>query len=182
MLVRLGDVGVVCVLNDAGAAVNAVMETLRKLTGPLAPLQWREVLAHLSYANILLKNRPRFHTTFGRHDGSLTISADVPARIELLDFAAPDFGNILYSVLSSALEVVPFAEQAFELTTLDLMECQAAVLTELYVSKLVLEMPWRFDTKVVEDLAPLWAWSHLGTNSRRDLFPMNQWCLIRTSC
>ncbi len=66
LMVRLGDVGVACVLNDACAAVNATMDSLQKLTGPLAPLQWREVLAHFSYANILLKNRPRFHTTIVR--------------------------------------------------------------------------------------------------------------------
>jgi len=110
LMLRLGDIGVACVLNDACAALNATMESLQKFTGPLAPLQWREVLAHFSYANILLKNRPRFHTTIDRHDGLLTISGDVPSQIEMLDFVAPDFGHILYSVLSSALDVVPFPE------------------------------------------------------------------------
>jgi hypothetical protein len=110
LMVRLGDIGVVCVLNDACAALNAAMETLQKFTGPLAPLQWREVLTHFSYANILLKNRPRFHTTIDRDNGALTISADVESQIELLDFVAPDFGHILYSVLSSALDIVPFPE------------------------------------------------------------------------
>ena len=110
MMVRLGDIGVVCVLNDACAALNATMESLQKITGPLAPLQWREVLAHFSYANILLKNRPRFHTTIDRQDAPLTISADVPPELELLDFVPADFGNVLYSVLSSALDIVPFPE------------------------------------------------------------------------
>jgi len=110
MMVRLGDVGVVCVLNDACAALNVVMEMLQKFTGPLAPLQWREVLAHFAYANIRLKNRPRFHTTIDRHNGSLTISADVAEEIELVDFVASDFGHALYSVLSSVLDVVPFPE------------------------------------------------------------------------
>lgn len=40
----------------------------------------------------------------------VTISADVPSEIELLDFNTPDFGEILYAVLSSALDVVPFPE------------------------------------------------------------------------
>jgi hypothetical protein len=36
-------IGVVCVLTDACAALNATMDILQKFSGPLAPLQWREV-------------------------------------------------------------------------------------------------------------------------------------------
>lgn len=86
----------------------------------------------------------------------------------------PDFTRDL---LSRETEDSPqyarlIAEQAFELTTLDLMECHAAVLTELYVSKLVLEMPWRFDTKVVEDLAPLFRVNQMQAPYRRALEAM----------
>jgi hypothetical protein len=40
----------------------------------------------------------------------LTISAEVLAELEFLDFVPSDFGNVLYSVLSSVLDVVPFPE------------------------------------------------------------------------
>jgi hypothetical protein len=111
LLVRLGEIGVVCVLNDACAALNAALETLQKFTGPLGPLQWREVLAHFSYANILLENRPRFHTKIDEVTESLIISADVPDQMVLREFRPSEFGHILYSVLSSVLDVVPIPQE-----------------------------------------------------------------------
>jgi hypothetical protein len=118
LLLRLGDVGMICVLNDAGGAVNILTEDLRKLIRPLAPLQWRELLAHFSYANILLKNRPTFHTRIDNDTAGLVIAADVPDAVERGDFDARQFGEILHSVLSSVLAVTPFPEPE---KTLDLI-------------------------------------------------------------
>jgi len=40
----------------------------------------------------------------------MTISADKPSELELNDSSAPDYGEILYSVLSTALDIVPLSE------------------------------------------------------------------------
>ena len=54
-------------------------------------------------------------------------------------------------------ELKPFlSDEAYDLTTLDLIECQAAILTELYMTKLIEEHPEKFDQRVITDLAPLY--------------------------
>jgi hypothetical protein len=110
LFLRLGKVVFICVLNDACAVLNLLQEITQKITGPLSALQCRELLAHASYANMLLKNRPRFHTHLDRDSETLTISADVPERIERGEFSALNFGEILYSVLAPSFSAIPFPE------------------------------------------------------------------------
>jgi hypothetical protein len=63
---------------------------------------------------------------------------------------------LLESEIRESPELARFvSHEAFELTTLDLMECHAAVLTELYVNSLIAEHPHKFHGPVVSDLAAL---------------------------
>lgn len=53
------------------------------------------------------------------------------------------------------------SNDAYSLTTMDMLECHAALLTELFISKLVVEHPERFSAKIVNDLSPLFRLEHM---------------------
>lgn len=58
---------------------------------------------------------------------------------------------------------------AYSLTTNDMLECHAALLTELYVSKLIAEYPNRFSVKIVEESSPLFRLGHMSPKYNRPL-------------
>jgi hypothetical protein len=66
----------------------------------------------------------------------------------------PDFGKMLN-------------EDFYDLTTLDLAECHAALLTELFVSRMVVETPVRFNSAVVNDLESVFRLSQMAQNYGR---------------
>jgi hypothetical protein len=62
MLLQLGTTGMIAVFDDACAAMKRVMWIIEKITGPLSPIQARDLAAHFAMANLDLINRPRFWT------------------------------------------------------------------------------------------------------------------------
>jgi hypothetical protein len=58
VLLRLGKIGIVSVLNDSCAAWNVLKGLLEKLNGPLSPSQFKELMAHMAFINLRLKERP----------------------------------------------------------------------------------------------------------------------------
>lgn len=62
LAVQVGNIGIVAVLTDAGAARVAWLERLACIDGPLSNLQLREVAAMLAVANANLLDRPVFGT------------------------------------------------------------------------------------------------------------------------
>lgn len=81
MMIRLGEIAVVCVLNDACATYSLLKEWLTpKIRGPLSPVQLREILARFAHANSSIRTRPVFHTTFD--GGRPTISVTHPDHFE----------------------------------------------------------------------------------------------------
>jgi hypothetical protein len=109
LLLRLGEVALLCVLNDSCATVTLLDDVMRRIEGPLSSLQCRELLARASYANTCIENRPWFHTSIDPSGETLTISAEIAEAIETREAVASEFGHILYSVLSSAIPQIPFA-------------------------------------------------------------------------
>jgi len=110
MFLRLGEVFILCVLNDANAALCSLDWLIHDIAGPLSPVQCRELLARFADANIRLKNRPQFYTEVGKAGDGLLISANVPKHIEQEPFVAPRFGEVLYSALGSLVTAIPFPE------------------------------------------------------------------------
>lgn len=96
VLLRVGDVCIIAVLNDSGAAFSKFLPDLEKLTGALGPLQLREVFAHLAFINTKLKVRPQFRSRLGR-DGTYRIVGEHPPQVELKHSTRRDFGKILYA-------------------------------------------------------------------------------------
>ena len=91
------------------ATVTLLDDVMRRIEGPLSSLQCRELLAHASYANRCIENRPWFHTSIDPSGETLTISADIAEVIATKEAVASEFGHILYSVLSSVIPQIPFA-------------------------------------------------------------------------
>lgn len=69
----------------------------------------------------------------------------------------PSFTKSLFDAeLQDSPELARFIhEYAYNLATIDLLECHAAVLTELYISMLIAEQPHRFNHRVTKAMAPL---------------------------
>lgn len=96
---RIGSVGIVCVLNDSGAAEIAWADKLAIIDGPISTLQLREIAARFAVANADLKSRPSFGTLVADSKHTLII-ARTPAKIDLPEFDPEKFGHALAFALS----------------------------------------------------------------------------------
>jgi hypothetical protein len=60
VLLRTGDLALIAVLNDSGAARTLMQNRLRELHGALSALQLRELMTHLAVLNLHLRDRPKY--------------------------------------------------------------------------------------------------------------------------
>jgi hypothetical protein len=110
MLLQVGEVTFIAVLNDSCIASNFLSPMLKLIAGPLAPLQLREVLARLAYANLLLKTRPAFGSEF-LSGGTYVIAAEIPDMIERDDADDAVFGKIFHSAAKDVIAGAPQPER-----------------------------------------------------------------------
>lgn len=99
IFVRLGEVFLLCVLNDACGVFSMLHNFIGKITGRLSALQCREIAAHASYANLLIENRPVFHTEVDFTTATLQIAAGVPDTVRTAVFDQEQLGGILLHLL-----------------------------------------------------------------------------------
>jgi hypothetical protein len=97
ILLRMGEVALLAVLNDAGGAISLFGSVLQRVTGTLGPTQLREVAANLSFTNINLSQRPQFLSELKPRDDRYVITADVPAIASLRETTQSDFGEVMYA-------------------------------------------------------------------------------------
>jgi hypothetical protein len=84
IMLQLGKFSIISVLNDSCAGSAFFMEQMEKISGPLSPFQLREIIAHLNFINLSLKERPVYRS-FMTHKGEYQIKATVPEILYLLD-------------------------------------------------------------------------------------------------
>ena len=84
VFLQLNEVCILCVLDDAKAALGYFSEYLQKITGALSPFQAREILAHFNFINIHLKERPVFTSNFDLKSKEYIISVKEPEEYELV--------------------------------------------------------------------------------------------------
>jgi hypothetical protein len=107
MLFRLGEVGLVAVLNDSCAAGNLLREpVLRKITGPVSPPQFRELMARMAYANLTLKDRPVAASEI-EADGRYIIRAVMPQTWALEGANQSDYGKLLFWCCEDIIAALP---------------------------------------------------------------------------
>jgi len=107
ILLRIDDIAFLAVLDDSCAAMNLFSEHFNRLTGPLSPIQLREVLSHLTLLNYKLKYRPSYHTKLDASTGDLFIAAELPESIELEEHTRDELGEILYANISEYVDKMP---------------------------------------------------------------------------
>jgi hypothetical protein len=99
LMVRIDDIALYAVFDDACATHNGINDILERIKGPLNHVQLREVAAQYAACNLHLRNRPLF---------SMTVAPGDPIRVRLL--ATHDERALFYprdpSVFGSLLERV----------------------------------------------------------------------------
>ena len=113
VLLRVGDVAFVAVLDDSCACAHFFSDHFNRITGPLSPLQLREVLSHLTLLNAKLKYRPKYTTKLDRADGSMQIVAKLPESMELEDHTPEEIGEILYANVAEYVERMQTPDENF---------------------------------------------------------------------
>jgi hypothetical protein len=116
MFVKIGEVAIVAVLNDAGTSIRFRTDPKKKVLGhpllsaisrPLSPMQVREVMAELAYINLRIDNRPTFLTSVDPQTEECNIEAIVPVRHLLVPGSAEFYGALLYSVCENTISMLP---------------------------------------------------------------------------
>ena len=103
--VRLGRVGIVAVLNDAGAAGSAWSHRLSSISAPISGAQFRELAAMFAVANDDILERPTFGTLI-LESRWVTIFARVPAKLTMADFDPRKFGAALQFALGNVINSI----------------------------------------------------------------------------
>jgi len=82
IMLQLGKFSIISVLNDSCAGLTFFRDRIEKINAPLSQFQLREIVAHLSFINLNLKERPVFYSDI-KHTGKYQIKANVPEVIFL---------------------------------------------------------------------------------------------------
>jgi hypothetical protein len=108
MLVRLDNVALVAVFNDACGALNFFYPRAERFTSPLTELQMREVMTDMAYLNLRIKERPTFRTEVDLLHEVHSIDVDLP-ELELAESRLEARGILLERALDGAIPsmVVP---------------------------------------------------------------------------
>lgn len=83
IMLQLGEFAIIAVLNDSCAGLTFFLEQIKKISGPLSPFQLREIVAHLNFINLSLKERLTYHSHIS-NKGEYQIKATVPETLYLL--------------------------------------------------------------------------------------------------
>jgi hypothetical protein len=112
LFIRMNDITLICILNDSCAALNSFQSEFEKISGPLSPLQIREIFARLVYVNMNLKERPTYYSEFNDKNECF-IKAKLPNKIELLEPLQYKFGDIFSFMCSRIIEESSFEDKEY---------------------------------------------------------------------
>ena len=94
IMVKVLDVCIICILNDAGY-YNVVLEkVLRQLKLPLSAIQCRELFARYGYMSQRIKERAEFITILNQ-DGSMQRVAQIPSGFQIIEGSGQLYGEFL---------------------------------------------------------------------------------------
>ena len=83
-MLQLGEFCIITVLNDSCAGLSVISDQVNQITGALSPLQVREIVSHLNFVNMNLKERSIFKSKIS-YKGEYEIIAERPKTWFLLD-------------------------------------------------------------------------------------------------
>ena len=97
ILIRTGDIAIIAILDDSGAALVSYKDQLDKISAPLAPIQLRELFSRISYRRYLLKNPPKYGSDINLLHGEYRITAHIPDVFEFKKGIPEEFGRLMYN-------------------------------------------------------------------------------------
>lgn len=112
MLLRVDDVAIIAVFNDSGAALTVALEDLqRKITGPLSPIQLREIAATFASINLQVVPRPHFFSEFDLLEESCRIMAERPDEVHIPTWDYELHGSIMHKLTDDFLKSIRNSDQ-----------------------------------------------------------------------
>ena len=102
MMLRLDDLGLITVLNDACGVQSFYLDRLKRMDGSLSEVQFREVMVELAFLNLHLKNRPDFKVTLDLVNERQLITVTLP-KLELADLEMPLRGALFLQAFKNGL-------------------------------------------------------------------------------
>lgn len=89
VMIRLGEVALICALNDSCGVFQGLAKKLENLPHQINPVQLLEILTEFQFVNIHIKDRPVYKTEIDTITGEVTILGQIPKNFELeeLDFS-----------------------------------------------------------------------------------------------
>jgi hypothetical protein len=89
-------------LDDAGMASAAAEPMLKGIDGPINPLQLREIVARIGFANYWLEHRPSFFTKF---TSPPKISANIPTNLKVIERPSEELGFLIASLARNYIQL-----------------------------------------------------------------------------
>jgi hypothetical protein len=114
MLLRIDEIAVIAVFDDAQASLSVIQDTLKKIAGPLSPLQLRELAVRMALINIHLSERPRFSSGFDMITEEYEIGGQRPAEIQIEDAKDEVVGKMMHHICGPAVIENPDKAQILE--------------------------------------------------------------------
>jgi hypothetical protein len=103
VLFRFREIVLFCVLDDACAAYSLMKDDLlKRIGGPLSPVQARELMAHMAYAASLVSTPPSFFTEI--RNGFPAISVQIPEYLKTKKGSSKRFGAIMHRLCAENLK------------------------------------------------------------------------------
>jgi len=103
MLLRIDEIAVIAVFDDSRASLSVIQDFIKKIGGPLSPLQLRELAIRMAAINIHLAERPRFYSSLNILTEEYEIAGEGPAEIRLEDWRDETLGKMMYHICSNAM-------------------------------------------------------------------------------
>jgi hypothetical protein len=85
IMLQLGELSIISILNDSSAALNVFMDNFKKINGAVTPFQLREILSHLVYINVNLKDRPIYYSEYIATKKQYFIRTKLPSGVFLVN-------------------------------------------------------------------------------------------------
>lgn len=109
--IRMGEIGIVAVLNDSGAVSDLMAEFLSGISGPLSSLQFREIAARMAYGNTLLCVRPKYFSRLYK-ESVLRMYAVLPEKWTRCDICYTELGELMVNLCQQL--IATSAPEAFK--------------------------------------------------------------------
>jgi len=114
MFMRLNDIGIVAVFDDANGALTFFADFLQKITRPVSEIQLREIMVELAWLNLHLKVRPTFATECDLTGEKCRLAVERPQRVELVQLDRGLRGKLLYGAVRHLLQEVSLLGHSYE--------------------------------------------------------------------